>query len=90
MDVITFEKNAFLTLIKKIDEIYKELQRLQDPASEREGLEPSDHTGLNSTNLINLTSYAPKIGLLVCLNYFSVFFFDTVHISLIPSDFICV
>ena len=32
MDVITFEKNAYLTLIKKIDEIYNELQRLQDPA----------------------------------------------------------
>jgi|TARA_B110001452_G_scaffold255121_1_gene247236 hypothetical protein len=32
MDVITFEKNAYLTLIKKIDEIYQELQRLKDPA----------------------------------------------------------
>ena len=29
MDVITFEKNAYLTLIKKIDEIYQELQRLK-------------------------------------------------------------
>ena len=37
---------------------------------EREGFEPSDHTGLNSTNLINLTSYTPKIGLLECFSYF--------------------
>ena len=54
MDVITFEKNAYLTLIKKIDEIHQELQRLKDPAyhfskeyidsyaAEREGIEPSE------------------------------------------------
>lgn len=32
MDVITFEKNAYLTLMKKIDEIHQELQKLKDPA----------------------------------------------------------
>lgn len=32
MDVITFEKNAYLTLVKKIDEVHQELQKLKDPA----------------------------------------------------------
>jgi hypothetical protein len=42
MEIITMEMEAYKSLIKKIDRVYDEIKILQNPAAEREGIEPSE------------------------------------------------